>query len=761
MAMVVHCQLNPQVRPFVPTVMAPKLVYRRGKREGGQEPVSKHQIRSGDGRWKGRRGVGRLDPRRETKTKGRNGDREREMREEVTNRRKFLERQRRRRGRAERRLLRQRKRGNRAGARGREITIATHNVRTMAVDGKHGVGRALDVLSAYGRLGCDVIGLQETRRSGHSALTQAGYLVYCSGECGDENGAKKGQGGVGLAVRTSITRAARPPYFISDRLLKVTLELRSRAKAVTFFVAYAPTETHNANNTHAFWTTLDRAVKDVPRHEQPFVLMDANARTGRREKGGVGSKDNKSLGAYGRDTLNGNGELLLSFANNHDLALVKTFFSTSKGGVAHTFNGWGKKRIDYILTKQRNRKLVRNVTVHPQPSFLPISDHNIVSAPVKLLGHFARNRRLRVSAKPPVDHRRLMNNAQLRQKVATAVRRHLRANPRGDSNVDDVEAAFAAAIMRTAELVIPPQERRRPGRGWSGDTQTEAELQTATGAMYAAWQRLKTDTRDAQLRRAVRKACNWLKRVRSAAVVRFFERHVVELEKQLRMGDQHGFFQNTKPVQLEGTKKVESQCVRDEAGRLLRDKGCIRERWVRFFRSLLNSKSDMLDPDISKRLPQQPVASALGIRPTEEEIVTAMKAMANKKAVGLDGLPAELLELGLQQDRIIRLEFHRLTTLIWREGKTPQQWKDAIITVLHKKGDKTECGNYRGISLVSHAGNVLLEVVARRLSAYCEAKGLLQEEQCGFRPNRSTTDMMFVVRRLQEIGRKAGVSIFM
>ena len=227
--------------------------------------------------------------------------------------------------------------------------------------------------------------------------------------------------------------------------------------------------------------------------------------------------------------------------------------------------------------------------------------------------------------------------------------------------------------------------------------------------MQAAWQRLKTDTRDAQLRKAARKACNWPKRVRSAAVVRFFERHVVELEKQLRMGDQHGFFQNIKSVQLEETKEVESQCARDEGRRLLRDKGRIRESWVRFFRSLLNFKSDMLDPDILKRLPQQPVASALGIEPTEEEIATAMKAMANEKAVGPDGLPAELLKLGLLQDRTILLEFHRLTTLIWREGKVPQQWKDAVITVLHKKGDKTECGNYRGISLVSYAGKVFLK----------------------------------------------------
>ena len=79
----------------------------------------------------------------------------------------------------------------------------------------------------------------------------------------------------------------------------------------------------------------------------------------------------------------------------------------------------------------------------------------------------------------------------------------------------------------------------------------EAELQAATDAMHTAWQRLKMCTRDAQLRRVVRKVCNWVKRVRSAAVVRFFEGHVVELEKQLRIGHQHGIFQNIKSLQVE------------------------------------------------------------------------------------------------------------------------------------------------------------------------------------------------------------------
>ena len=73
-----------------------------------------------------------------------------------------------------------------------------HNIRTMAVDETHGIGQALDVLSDYDRVGCDGIGLQETRRNRHSAFTQAGYLVYYSGECCGESNGKKGQDGVGF-----------------------------------------------------------------------------------------------------------------------------------------------------------------------------------------------------------------------------------------------------------------------------------------------------------------------------------------------------------------------------------------------------------------------------------------------------------------------------------------------------------------------------------------------------------------------------------
>ena len=89
----------------------------------------------------------------------------------------------------------------------------------------------------------------------------------------------------------------------------------------------------------------------------------------------------------------------------------------------------------------------------------------------------------------------------------------------------------------------------------------------------------------------------------------------------------------------------------------------------------------------------------------------------------------------------------------------PQQWKYAITMVLHKHKDRTECGNYRGILLVAHASNILLKIIARHLSDYCERVGILPEETNGLRPNRFTTDMMFVIRWLQELAWKKRIPL--
>ena len=60
----------------------------------------------------------------------------------------------------------------------------------------------------------------------------------------------------------------------------------------------------------------------------------------------------------------------------------------------------------------------------------------------------------------------------------------------------------------------------------------------------------------------------------------------------------------------------------------------------------------------------------------------------------------------------------------------------------------------------SARGKILLKIITRHLSDYCERAGILPEEQSGFQSDRSSIDMMFVVRRLQELARNKRIPLY-
>ena len=66
------------------------------------------------------------------------------------------------------------------------------------------------------------------------------------------------------------------------------------------------------------------------------------------------------------------------------LALVNTLLAVPKGCTSHTFNGTrpaDRKRLEYIITRQPHRKLVRNVAVHTQPAYGFRSQHRVRPSP--------------------------------------------------------------------------------------------------------------------------------------------------------------------------------------------------------------------------------------------------------------------------------------------------------------------------------------------------------------------------------------------
>ena len=422
----------------------------------------------------------------------------------------------------------------------------------------------------------------------------------------------------------------------------------------------------------------------------------------------------------------------------------------------------GQARLDYILTKQGDRRLIRCVNVPRPPLEAPESDHNLVYEKNRIPRKSAPNRRKRGRTKETpklADLRRLITDPNLQFQVANAMVDALPPIPDGTC-ISDIATDMAEVILSTTAELVPRSKRPRGAQGWCAGPGVEAEMNAAWPQREKARRHLRAEPHVSNLRKAAKMGGKNPRKVCKAAVLSFLWDFVRKLETRNRQGDQAGFFKPLKTMNLEKQRDRSSAYVKDENGVLLRDVELIRERWVRCFHTLLNAKSLSLDPNIVEGLDQWPENMPLGVQPTMQELTDAIRSLANGKAVGRDGVSVKLFKITLTGDPALRRRPFDIVVRIWRGGEVPQQWKDAIITALHKKKDRTECGNYRGISLVAHASKILLKIIARRLSEYCERVVILLEELSCFRPNRSTTDMMFVIRRLQELEGKKPIPLY-
>ena len=232
-------KLNPDAVEFFPVSG-----HRRGKRADWRwTSVCEQQIRyaGGDERY-GRRRVGLLNPLGgETHNQGMYLDKW--TKQKLSNRKKRLARKGRRRARPERRRNAKTSQNvARARSHTGELNGATWNVRSLSLTGHREAGHAEVLLQKCKVLGCDVIGLQGTRRPGRTEFAAAGYCVFCSGV--DGRSGRAGQHGLGLSVKESIIREARwTQGLTNERLMSMTFNLTDKSNAVTFVVAYGPTDT--------------------------------------------------------------------------------------------------------------------------------------------------------------------------------------------------------------------------------------------------------------------------------------------------------------------------------------------------------------------------------------------------------------------------------------------------------------------------------------------------------------------------------------
>jgi hypothetical protein len=129
--------------------------------------------------------------------------------------------------------------------------------------------------------------------------------------------------------------------------------------------------------------------------------------------------------------------------------------------------------------------------------------------------------------------------------------------------------------------------------------------------------------------------------------------------------------------------------------------------------------------------------------PSAFEFEMACEKQKRHKSPGIDEISAELVKA---RGRTVRFEIHELTHSIWNMEELLGEWKESIIVPVYKKGDKTDCSNYRGLSHLSTTYKILTSILLSKLTPYAkEINGI-----CGFRRNRSTIDLIFCICQILE-----------
>jgi hypothetical protein len=91
-------------------------------------------------------------------------------------------------------------------------------------------------------------------------------------------------------------------------------------------------------------------------------------------------------------------------------------------------------------------------------------------------------------------------------------------------------------------------------------------------------------------------------------------------------------------------------------------------------------------------------AGPLVPEPSFYEVEIAIEKLKRYNSPGTDQIPAEMIQAG---GNTLHSDIHKRINCIWNKEELPEQWKESVIVPIYKKGDKTDCSNYRGISLIN------------------------------------------------------------
>ena len=608
------------------------------------------------------------------------------------------------------------------------IKVACWNVRTLLDTNtdKRPERRTALLAKELNRYNIDIVALSETRlpSEGHIAEVKGGYTFFWKGKAEEENR----ESGVGFAIKTPLVdKLEELPLCVTDRLMSFRLPLQG-GRYTTVISVYAPTMSHTEDDILLFYSELRKLLSGIHKDDKILLMGDFNARVG---------IDYDIWNCLGRNSFgkqNVNGSHLLQLCTEFNLVIGNTIFRQKnkyKGTWMHPRSKhW--HMINYIITRKRDLQDLKSVKVMRGAECW--TDHRLVRAKLKLKIRSKFQRKSIVPKKLDISKLQL---GEIRDSLISGI------NQLEPLKQENVWEDFKEKIYRTAKDVLGIKKRKH--QDWFDEN--DATIQGLLKKKHRLHEKtllpnlttVEKEKADAALRKTKAEAQKRLRDIQNA----WWEEKAQALQSASDARDSKTMYQLLKEVY--GPQQSSFAPLKSKDGKkIFRTPKEIQERWREHYSELLNRHSEV-DESILELIQQFPVKDFLDVAPDQEEVNKAIAQINNGKSPGMDGIPVEVLKYG--GDRLREMVFEVISH-VW-VSSAPQDWRDAILESLFKKGERSECGNFRGISLLSIVGKVFARVLLNRMISSI-VDDVLPESQCRFRAQRGTSDMIFSTRQIQE-----------
>ena len=442
--------------------------------------------------------------------------------------------------------------------------------------------------------------------------------------------------------------------------------------------------------------------------------------------------------------MNENGQRLLELCTFHDLCITNSFFHTKP---QHKVS-WRHQRskhwhqLDIILVRCAAIKNVLHTRSYHSAD-CDRTDHSLVCCKIRMQPK--KFHHTKAKGIPRIDVSK-MSQPDVTEQLAQTFEKELGSSQPGDSATEKWEVQ--RDTMNPTALATCGKRSSKSHDLFEAKSTVMIPVIEANCAALAEYKRTPSERNLQLLRTARSKAQQTARRCANKNWTELSE----DIQSAAITGNIRGMYDDIKKAV--GPTLNKNAPLRSSTREVIMDRGHQLEIWVEHY-SDIYSRENIVSPSALDAVKWLPTMEELDTEPTLEELSKAIDSLASGKAPGSDGIPPDLLK---HCNTTLLHSLHVLLCQCW-QGAVPQDMREAkIITLFKNKGERSDCNNFRGISLLSVIGKVFTKVILIRLQKLAEC--VYPESQCGFRAGRYTIDMIFSLRQLQEKCREQQMPLY-